>query len=167
MEDGRMTDGQGRTVDFRNTILIMTSNIGSDWILNESDPVLMKNKVMDAVMSTFKPEFMNRLDDVVVFHRLGAEHIAQILDIQVSRLAARLSDRKLELTLTPAAKEHLAQKGYDPAFGARPLRRLIEKTLTDAIALELLKGGFPEGSTVVVDVEGEEIRILDKEKVDG
>jgi ATP-dependent Clp protease ATP-binding subunit ClpB len=151
MEDGRMTDGQGRTVDFRNTILIMTSNIGSGWILSENDEERMSEKVMEAVRATFKPEFLNRLDEIVVFHRLTEEQIAQIVDFQLRGLRNRLADRRIELEVTDAAKAYLAHRGYDPAFGARPLRRLINKELADQISLSLLQGGYSEGDTIQVD----------------
>jgi ATP-dependent Clp protease ATP-binding subunit ClpB len=152
MDDGRMTDGQGRTVDFRNTVLIMTSNVGSDWILSEQDENRMREKVMEAVRATFKPEFLNRIDEVVVFTRLSREEIARIVEIQVSRLAERLAARRIGLRMTGAAREWLADRGYDPAFGARPLRRLVHKEVADGIALALLQGQYEEGDVVQVDV---------------
>jgi ATP-dependent Clp protease ATP-binding subunit ClpB len=151
MDDGRMTDGQGRTVDFRNTILIMTSNIGSNWILSESDEERMSEKVMEAVRSTFKPEFLNRVDEIVVFRRLSEEQIGEIVDIQLGWLTKRLAHRRIGLQVTPPAKAYLAHRGYDPAFGARPLRRIIAKELADQISLSLLQGGYTEGDTVQVD----------------
>ena len=153
MDDGHMTDGQGRVVDFRNTILIMTSNVGSDWILTESDEDRMRDKVMEAVSMTFKPEFINRVDEIVVFHRLTREHIAQIVRMQVRHLADRLADKKLSLELSEAALSYLAEKGYDPAFGARPMRRLIARELADKLALALLQGSYAEGDTIEVDLE--------------
>ncbi|HWD09803.1 MAG TPA: ATP-dependent chaperone ClpB [Actinomycetota bacterium] len=155
MDDGRMTDGQGRTVDFRNTILIMTSNIGSNWILSESDEERMSEKVMEAVRATFKPEFLNRVDEIVVFQRLTETQIAKIVDIQLGWLARRMAQRRIGLDVTPAAKGYLAHRGYDPAFGARPLRRLIAKELVDQISLSLLQGGYTEGDTVEVDTSPE------------
>jgi ATP-dependent Clp protease ATP-binding subunit ClpB len=152
MEDGRMTDGQGRTVDFRNTILIMTSNVGSDWMLSEADEERMREKVMEAVRLTFKPEFLNRVDDIVVFHRLTRQDIAEIVDIQIGHLAQRLAKRNLMLEVTAPAKEWLADKGYDPSFGARPLRRLVQKDLADGIALSVLKGDYHGGDRIEVDV---------------
>ncbi len=152
MDDGRMTDGQGRTVDFRNTVLIMTSNIGSDWILAEADQDKIVEKVMEAVRATFKPEFFNRIDELVVFQRLSYEEIASIVDLQVEQLTKRLQERRLSMVLTPAAKEYLARKGYDPAFGARPLRRLVQKELADGMAMGLLRGEYGEGDRVGVDV---------------
>ena len=158
MEDGRMTDGQGRTVDFRNTILIMTSNVGSDWILSESDEDRMRDKVMDAVRSTFKPEFINRVDDIVVFHRLTRDDIAEIVDLQIQQLAQRLARRNLSIEVTEEARAWLAEKGYDPAFGARPLRRLVQKDLADGISLALLQGEYHDGDRIQVDlVNGNEL----------
>jgi ATP-dependent Clp protease ATP-binding subunit ClpB len=157
MEDGRMTDGQGRIVDFRNTIFTMTSNIGSDWILSEEDDRRMRDKVMEAVRATFKPEFLNRIDEIVVFHRLAMEHIAEIVDLQLAKLAERLRDRKLELRVLGDAKRYLADKGYDPAFGARPLRRLVHQEVADGLALALLQGTYEEGDVVEVGVSGGEL----------
>jgi len=146
MDDGRLTDGQGRTVDFTNTVLIMTSNLGA----GGEEAV-----VMAAVRSHFKPEFINRIDEIVIFHRLSDEHLAKIVDIQVARLADRLAERGLRLELTPAARDHLARVGYDPDFGARPLRRVIQREIADPLALALLSGEYREGDTVVVDATPE------------
>jgi ATP-dependent Clp protease ATP-binding subunit ClpB len=158
MEDGRMTDGQGRTVDFRNTILILTSNVGSDWILSETDEERMREKVMDAVRTTFKPEFINRVDDIVVFHRLTRDDIAEIVDLQVHQLAQRLARRNLSIEVTEEARAWLAEKGYDPSFGARPLRRLVQKDLADGISLALLQGEYQDGDRIQVDlVNGNEL----------
>jgi ATP-dependent Clp protease ATP-binding subunit ClpB len=146
MDDGRLTDGQGRTVDFTNTVLIMTSNLGAG-----ADEAV----VMAAVRSHFKPEFINRIDEIVVFHRLGDEHLAKIVDIQVRRLAARLAERGLQLELTDSARAHVARVGYDPDFGARPLRRVIQREIADPLALALLQGEYREGDRVVVDATPE------------
>jgi ATP-dependent Clp protease ATP-binding subunit ClpB len=152
LDDGRLTDGQGRTVDFRNTILVLTSNLGSAFV---SDPLLTadqrRDKVMDVVRASFKPEFLNRLDDVVVFDALGTEELARIVDLQVERLAARLRDRRLTLTVTDAAREWLSLTGFDPVYGARPLRRLVQKAIGDALARALLAGEIRDGDEVVVD----------------
>ncbi|GIH70226.1 ATP-dependent chaperone ClpB [Sphaerimonospora thailandensis] len=152
LDDGRLTDGQGRTVDFRNTILILTSNIGSQFLV---DPKLeteaKREAVMAAVRGAFKPEFLNRLDDVILFDALGTEELSQIVDLQVSRLAARLADRRLTLTVTPAACDWLALTGYDPLYGARPLRRLIQSAIGDKLAKELLSGAIRDGDEVIVD----------------
>jgi ATP-dependent Clp protease ATP-binding subunit ClpB len=142
LDEGRLTDGQGRTVDFRNTILILTSNLGSGG---------SEEQVMAAVRAHFKPEFLNRIDEIVLFHRLSQEDIAQIVDIQVTQLAKRLEDRGLHLELTEAARDHVAKVGYDPDFGARPLKRVLQREVADPIALEVLKGSYADGDTIVVD----------------
>jgi ATP-dependent Clp protease ATP-binding subunit ClpB len=154
LDDGRLTDGQGRTVDFRNTILILTSNLGSQYI---ADPGLSDQAKRDAVMSvvqaTFKPEFLNRLDDVVLFDALSTEELSQIVDLQVSRLSRRLAARRLTLQVTPAAREWLAVTGFDPIYGARPLRRLIQSAIGDQLARALLSGDISDGDQVVVDLD--------------
>jgi len=154
LDDGRLTDGQGRTVDFRNTILILTSNLGSVYI---ADPALDENAKREAVMgvvrTTFKPEFLNRLDDIIVFDALTTEELSQIVDLQVARLARRLADRRLTLTVTPAAREWLAVTGFDPVYGARPLRRLVQSAIGDQLARELLSGEIADGDTVHVDLD--------------
>jgi ATP-dependent Clp protease ATP-binding subunit ClpB len=153
LDDGRLTDGQGRTVDFRNTILILTSNLGSAYI---ADPTLSREQRRDAVMAvvreSFKPEFLNRLDEILVFDVLTPDELGRIVDIQVSRLAARLADRQLTLDVTPAAREWLTRTGYDPVYGARPLRRLVATAIGDSLAKALLSGEIRDGDTVVVDV---------------
>ena len=162
LDDGRLTDGQGRTVDFRNTILVLTSNLGSQFI---ADPVLTEEQRYDAVMTAvrhaFKPEFLNRLDDVIVFHALGTEELGRIVEIQVERLAARLASRRLTLTVTSAAREWLALEGYDPVYGARPLRRLVQSAIGDSLARALLSGEVCEGDEVIVDVadDGRSLRV--------
>jgi ATP-dependent Clp protease ATP-binding subunit ClpB len=162
LDDGRLTDGQGRTVDFRNTILVLTSNLGSQFI---ADPVLTEEQRYDAVMTAvrhaFKPEFLNRLDDVIVFHALGTEELGRIVEIQVERLAARLASRRLTLTVTSAAREWLALEGYDPVYGARPLRRLVQSAIGDSLARALLSGEVREGDEVIVDVadDGRSLRV--------
>ena len=152
LDDGRLTDGQGRTVDFRNTILILTSNLGSQFIADPAlDEAAKREAVMSVVRSTFKPEFLNRLDDVIIFDALTTDELTEIVKIQVARLAKRLSDRRLTLNVTPAAQEWLAVTGFDPVFGARPLRRLIQSAIGDQLARELLSGEVIDGDTVVVD----------------
>jgi ATP-dependent Clp protease ATP-binding subunit ClpB len=136
----------------------MTSNIGSDWILSESDPDRMRDKVMEAVSMTFKPEFINRVDDIVVFHRLSREHIAEIVKLQVAHLGRRLADKNLSIELTDGALDYLASKGYDPSFGARPMKRLIARELADRLALEMLHGSYSEGDVIEVDLEGGELK---------
>ncbi|WP_406639646.1 ATP-dependent chaperone ClpB [Amycolatopsis sp. WGS_07] len=153
LDDGRLTDGQGRTVDFRNTILILTSNLGSQAI---ADPALDERQRRDAVMEVvqrqFKPEFLNRLDDIVVFHALGTEQLTSIVDIQVARLAKRLAQRRLHLEVTDGAREWLALNGFDPIYGARPLRRLVQSAIGDQLAKQLLSGEVRDGDTVKVDL---------------
>jgi ATP-dependent Clp protease ATP-binding subunit ClpB len=152
IDDGRLTDGQGRTVDFANVVLIMTSNLGSSLLTDIVEPEeVSRERVMATVREAFKPEFLNRLDEILVFHRLGRDDLARIVDLQVARLAARLADRRLTLELTPAAKTWLADRGYDPAYGARPLRRLVAKAIGDELARRLLAGDLSEGDTVLVD----------------
>jgi ATP-dependent Clp protease ATP-binding subunit ClpB len=154
LDDGRLTDGQGRTVDFRNTILILTSNLGSQFIADPTlDEVSTREQVMAVVRATFKPEFLNRLDDIIVFDALTTDELTQIVDLQVQRLAERLSGRRLTLDVTPAAREWLAVTGFDPVYGARPLRRLIQSAIGDKLARELIAGEITDGDTVVVDLD--------------
>ena len=141
LEDGRLTDGQGRTVDFTNAVLIMTSNLPGD------------------PSGFFKPEFVNRIDDIVRFRPLTEDDLAVIVGIQLARLRTRLAERRLALTVTPEAEKVLAHKGYDPDFGARPLRRVIQREVEDHLALALLEGRYPEGSTVVVDTDGDAVTL--------
>ncbi len=154
LDDGRLTDGQGRTVDFRNTILILTSNLGSPYV---ADPTLDEeakwNAVMAVVRATFKPEFLNRLDDVIIFDSLSTEELTKIVDLQVSLLARRLAERRLTLTVTPAAREWLALTGFDPVYGARPLRRLVQSAIGDQLARALLAGDISDGDGVIVDLD--------------
>jgi ATP-dependent Clp protease ATP-binding subunit ClpB len=152
LDDGRLTDGQGRTVDFRSTILVLTSNLGSQFLVDPTlEPAAQRAAVMDAVRATFKPEFLNRLDDVVVFEALGTEELARIVDLHVAALAKRLTERRLDLRVTDAAREWLALEGWDPAYGARPLRRLVQRQIGDQLARALLSGEVHDGDTVVVD----------------
>jgi ATP-dependent Clp protease ATP-binding subunit ClpB len=154
LDDGRLTDGQGRTVDFRNTILILTSNLGSQHIADPAlDDAAKQAAVMSVVRATFKPEFLNRLDDVILFDALSTEELTEIVDLQVARLARRLADRRLALTVTPAAREWLAVTGFDPVYGARPLRRLIQSAIGDQLARGLLSGDIGDGDVVLVDLD--------------
>jgi ATP-dependent Clp protease ATP-binding subunit ClpB len=141
LDDGRLTDGHGRTVDFRNTVVIMTSNLRSE----------------EALSQTFRPEFLNRIDEVVVFGQLTREQLAEIVELQLKRLQARLAERGISVELTPAAKEHLAQAGWDPTFGARPLKRALQRLVENPLALRLLEGDFAEGDTVLVDARDGEL----------
>ncbi|WP_049185205.1 ATP-dependent Clp protease ATP-binding subunit, partial [Bifidobacterium scardovii] len=157
LDDGRLTDGQGRTVDFKNTILIMTSNLGSQFLVNpDLDADAKKKAVMDAVHMQFKPEFINRLDELVIFHPLTREELGGIVDIQVKQVASRLTDRRISLDVTDTAREWLANTGYDPAYGARPLRRLVQTEVGDQLARMLLAGQVHDGDTVLVDQTGGE-----------
>jgi ATP-dependent Clp protease ATP-binding subunit ClpB len=153
LDDGRLTDGQGRTVDFRNTILVLTSNLGSQAIADaEMDERQRRDSVLALVQRHFKPEFLNRLDDIVVFHSLGTEQLTSIVDIQIDRLAKRLAARRLTLDVTPGAREWLALNGFDPVYGARPLRRLVQSAIGDQLAKQLLAGEIRDGDTVRVDI---------------
>jgi ATP-dependent Clp protease ATP-binding subunit ClpB len=156
LDDGRLTDGHGRTVDFKNSVVIMTSNIGSHYIM-ELGIEAAEGKVMESLRGHFRPEFLNRVDDIVVFHSLSRTDLARIVDIQLERLKSLLLQRKLTLVLTEAARRFLAERGYDPAFGARPLKRAIQRYLQDPLALALLEGEFSEGDAVDVDLAGDEL----------
>jgi len=155
LDDGRMTDGKGRTVDFKNTVLIMTSNIGSHWIqeLAQRDRAEMERRVMDALKSTFRPEFLNRIDDIIIFNPLGKEEIKRIVEIQIGLLSKRLKEREIEIKITERAKEYLGEVGFDPVYGARPLKRTIQRLIQDPLATMILEGKVTDGSTVTVDVE--------------
>jgi len=154
LDDGRLTDGQGRTVDFRNTILILTSNLGSAFIADAAlDDRAKREAVLTAVRAAFKPEFLNRLDDVIIFDSLSTSELTRIVDLQVDRLAARLAARRLLLTVSPAAREWLALTGFDPVFGARPLRRLVQSAIGDKLARALLSGSISDGDEVLVDLD--------------
>jgi ATP-dependent Clp protease ATP-binding subunit ClpB len=165
LDDGRLTDGHGRTVDFKNTVLIMTSNIGSQSIadLGPGKEEEIKNRVMEALKAQFRPEFLNRVDEVIIFHQLGREHIKRIVDLQFDLLKKRLADRHIEIKLTEKAKELLVKEGYDPAYGARPLKRTIQRLVLDPLAVKVLKGEFKDGSTVVVDAKADNIIFGKKE----
>ena len=157
LDDGRLTDGHGRTVDFRNTVLIMTSNLGSHIFREYEDPAKVRPLVMQELRNTLRPEFLNRIDEIVVFRALQREQIERIVEIQLGHLKRRLADRRMELEVTDAAKALLAREGYDPTFGARPLKRTIQRLIQDPLALRLLEGEFKEGDTITVDAHGDEI----------
>ena len=154
LDDGRLTDGQGRTVDFRNTVIIMTSNLGSQWIqqYGATDYARMRSMVMETLKESFKPEFLNRVDEIVIYHALPLDQIKRIVGIQVKALQARLAERRITLEITGKAREFIAQEGYDPAYGARPLKRTLQRRVQDPLALMLLEGKFIEGDTVLVDI---------------
>ncbi len=157
LDDGRLTDSQGRTVDFKNTVLIMTSNIGSQQILEAQQLGAsyedMRSVVMGELRQHFRPEFLNRVDEVVVFHPLATEHLVKIVEIQLERLRARLAERRITLSLTPAALERMGERGYDPVYGARPLKRLIQQELETPIARLLVRGELRDGDTASVDLK--------------
>ncbi|MBK5095387.1 MAG: AAA family ATPase, partial [Deltaproteobacteria bacterium] len=155
LEDGRLTDGKGRTVDFRNTVVILTSNVGSRWIqeLSGKGEDVVREKVMEELRREFRPEFLNRLDEIILFRSLGREELTRIISIMLRELNDRLADRKITVKVTEPARERLAEIGYDPTYGARPLRRAIQKHLQDPLALLILKGEFREGDSVLVDAD--------------
>ena len=151
LDDGRLTDGHGRTVNFRNTVVIMTSNIGSQFLNGEEyDP----DGAMSALRASFRPEFLNRVDEIIIFHNLSKEDLKQIVDIQADRLRKMLADRQIALELSDPAKAFIAEHGYDPAYGARPIKRTLQRLVSDALALAILEGQFAAGDTVRVDVNG-------------
>ena len=155
LDDGRLTDGQGRTVDFRNTLIFLTSNLGSDVLANQPEGEnvdAVREQVMDVVRGAFRPEFLNRLDEVLLFHRLTRDHMTNIVDIQLDRLRAMLADRKITMDLDEDALTWLGDKGYDPVYGARPLKRVIQRSLQNTLATMLLEGRIEDGETVKVDV---------------
>jgi ATP-dependent Clp protease ATP-binding subunit ClpB len=157
LDDGRLTDGQGRTVDFTNTIIILTSNLGSQYLTSLTDDEQVEKvepQVMEVVRGHFRPEFLNRLDEIILFHRLAAEHMGPIVDIQITRLGKLLADRKIRLDLSDAARAWLGRVGYDPVYGARPLKRAVQKYLQDPLADALLRGEVRDGQVVQVE-EGE------------
>jgi ATP-dependent Clp protease ATP-binding subunit ClpB len=155
MDDGRLTDGQGRTVDFTNSVLIMTSNLGSEFIDPDLPDETVAKRVMDVMRGHFRPEFLNRVDDVVVFSRLSKSDLRRIVDIQFAVLGQRLASRRMTLVLSAEAATWLAEHGYDPSFGARPLKRLMQKEIADKLALQLLEGRFADGDTVRVTADGD------------
>ena len=159
LDDGRMTDGHGRTVDFKNTIIIMTSNVGSQWIqeMGSSRREEMENRVTEALRAQFRPEFLNRVDETIIFQNLSPEEIVRIVDIQIQRLARRLTDNHIELILSNGAKQFIADKGYDPVYGARPLKRVIQQYIENPMSMELLTGTISEGTRVRADVSGDQI----------
>ncbi len=154
LDDGRLTDGQGRVVDFSNTLIILTSNLGSQYLANMDDGQKVEDvepQVMDVVRGHFRPEFLNRLDEIILFHRLAHEHMAPIVDIQVARVQKLLKDRKIVLDLTEAAKKWLGRVGYDPVYGARPLKRAVQRYVQDPLADMILAGKVPDGAKVAID----------------
>jgi ATP-dependent Clp protease ATP-binding subunit ClpB len=169
LDDGRLTDGQGRTVDFKNTVVIMTSNIGSQQIqeLGTKNEEEMRKSVLTALRAQFRPEFLNRIDDIVIFHPLGLPELMSIIEIQMKNLKQRLAEKKLALVLTDRAKKYLAQEGYDPIYGARPLKRIIQRDILNPLALQLLQGDFKEGETIEADVSPNRTLVLKRARPDG
>jgi len=155
LDDGRLTDGQGRTVDFKNSVIIMTSNVGSElYQLGQAvgaDMSRVREQVTEALRAHFRPEFLNRIDEIIIFHPLEMAHLKEIVEIQLGRLEKRLQERKIGIRLTDGAKELLAREGFDPVYGARPLKRTIQRRVLDPLALKVLQGDFKPGDTVLVD----------------
>ena len=162
LDDGRLTDGQGRVVDFRNAIVIMTSNLGSDLILQSEDMESIRPQIDALFKQTFKPEFLNRIDEIVTFNRLGRKEIFGIVEIQVERLKKRLAGKNIDLAVDKGAEEYLAEKGYDPAFGARPLQRTIQNEIQNPLAKFMLEGKFKEGDSVTVKRDGDALKFVKK-----
>jgi ATP-dependent Clp protease ATP-binding subunit ClpB len=166
LDDGRLTDGQGRTVNFKNTLLIMTSNVGSHRILDYKGSYAgrgyddMKNAVMNELRAGFRPEFLNRIDEIIVFHALSEDHLKQIVDIQLASLRHRLADRHIELTLTDAAKTHLVKTGYDPVYGARPLKRAIQKQVETRLGRLMIAGKVHDGEEIAVDYDAKKDELV-------
>ena len=161
LDDGRLTDGQGRTVDFRNTILVLTSNMGSQFLIDQTVPYEQRqDQVMAVVRQSFKPEFLNRLDDVVMFQPLDKSELVQIVDLQVSAMQRRLDGRRMTLVVTDASKKWLADHGFDPIYGARPLRRLVQKEIGDQLARAILSGDVRDGDLITVDEVDDRLVLL-------
>jgi ATP-dependent Clp protease ATP-binding subunit ClpB len=180
LDDGRLTDGKGRTIDFKNTVVIMTSNLGSHIIaertLGEGGTIdeATRRQVMDALREHFRPEFLNRVDEIIFFHALDRTHLKKIVDIQIAGLIKRLEERKIHVQLTDAARDLIAREGYDPTYGARPLKRTIQRRVLDPLAMRVLEGDFVEGDNVSVDVDagaptagkaGSELKFVKQETV--
>jgi len=163
LDDGRLTDSHGRTVDFRNAVLIMTSNIGSQWILelyDKEDWSEIEKRVWEGLRSTFRPEFLNRVDDIMVYKPLGREELRKIVDLQLERGREWLADRKMVMEVTESARDLISQEGYDPAFGARPLKRALQRLLLNPLSASLLEGNFGDGDKIIVDREAGEDRLV-------
>jgi len=159
LDDGRLTDNKGVTVDFKNTIIILTSNIASDKIMEFKDPVDREKAVKDELKNYFKPEFINRLDDLIIFNPLGLEQIKSIVDIMLKGLRAKVSERDIEIEITDNAKELIAKVGFDPVYGARPLKRAIQELIEDTLAEKILEGTVKDGDKVTFDAQGDEIKV--------
>jgi ATP-dependent Clp protease ATP-binding subunit ClpB len=153
LDDGRITDGQGRTVDFKNAVIILTSNVGSQFILETTDREERSRRVMEALRGHFRPEFLNRIDETIIFDRLNEEELTSIVDIQLSKVDKRLQQQDMQLTLTDAAKRFVGREGFDPVYGARPLKRAIQRYVLDPLSLEILEGRFKQGDIIVADLQ--------------
>jgi ATP-dependent Clp protease ATP-binding subunit ClpC len=176
LEDGRLTDGKGRTVDFRNSVIIMTSNVGAEGIGRDktlgfqhkedkaADYEKMRSQIMERMKTVFRPEFLNRLDEIIVFHSLTEDELGQIVELLVDQVKARVKDQDMVLNLTDAAKKRVIKEGFDPVFGARPLKRAIQRLIEDKVSEEILKGNFTTGDTVAVDVDGDNVIVRKEEK---
>jgi ATP-dependent Clp protease ATP-binding subunit ClpB len=162
LDDGRITDGQGRTVDFKNSVIIMTSNIGSQYITGEESKEVRSRLVTDALRAHFRPEFLNRVDEIIIFDRLTEDDLKKIVEIQLRRLSKRLEAQKITLNLSDSAKELLAREGYDPVYGARPLRRTIQKEILDPLSIDILEGKVREGQTVHVNAKDGALEFREK-----
>jgi ATP-dependent Clp protease ATP-binding subunit ClpB len=169
LDDGRLTDSQGRTVDFKNTIIIMTSNVGSQYIvdLGPGQEEAIRSRVMEALRGQFRPEFLNRIDEVVIFQQLTREQLRDIVELQLGKVRKRLDERHIELEVTPDALEFLGNEGFDPVYGARPLKRVIQRRLLDKLALEILDGTIRDGDTALVDVKGGDLVIAPRRQEAG
>jgi ATP-dependent Clp protease ATP-binding subunit ClpB len=155
LDDGRLTDGHGRTIDFKNTVVVMTSNIGSQWISDSKlAPEELRSRVLEALQQQFRPEFLNRIDDLIIFDRLGLKEIKQIVMLELNLLSSRLADKEITLSMTELAEEELATRGYDEVYGARPLRRTIQRDILNPLAIQMLESSFGEGGGIEVDFEG-------------
>jgi ATP-dependent Clp protease ATP-binding subunit ClpB len=166
LDDGRLTDSQGRTVDFKNTIIIMTSNVGSQYIvdLGPREEDVLRQRVTEALRAQFRPEFLNRIDETVFFHQLTREQLREIVELQLKSVQRRLDERHITLQLTPEALDFLANEGFDPVYGARPLKRVIQRRLLDRLAIELLDGAIRDGDSIVVDTKGGELTVSAKHR---
>jgi ATP-dependent Clp protease ATP-binding subunit ClpB len=168
LDDGRLTDGKGRTVDFKNVVVIMTSNLGSQYIAEHTGDLSegVRRQVTEALRQHFRPEFLNRVDEIIFFHALGIEHMKAIVDIQIRGLLKRLEDRKIHGELSSPAKDYIVSEGYDPMYGARPLKRTIQRRVLDPLAMRVLEGEFREGDHVVVDVGDNGLNFVKKQTAD-
>ena len=153
LDDGRLTDGHGRTVDFKNTVVIMTSNLGSHWFREIDNEAEIRDRMMETLRAQFRPEFLNRVDEIIIFHSLSREQIGQVVDIQLRILSARLADRHMTINLTGATKDLIVNEGFDPTYGARPLKRTIQRFLENPLSKKILQGEFQQGDSIRIEME--------------